>query len=147
MSTVRLDPQALARLLSSQDGPVWADIQRRGNRVLNEAVRRCPVDEGRLKNSLTMEMRRVSGVPVAVVGTNLEYGLYVHEGTGIYGTKNPRPIRPVRARVLRWPVKNNSGSGRRRYRGGKTARYAYAKQVKGMPGRPFLRDSLPAATR
>lgn len=141
--SVKLDPQALYGLLQSPAGPVAADIVRRSNRVLSDARRRCPVDEGRLRASLASEIRVEPGTIIGRVGTNVEYALYVHEGTGIYAGKGP--ITPKRARVLAWPVKNNTGRGRRRYRGGATAQYAYAKSVKGQPGKPFLRDALPAA--
>jgi phage gpG-like protein len=105
----------------------------------------APVDQGQLRSSLTMEMDEERGLPVVRVGTNVKYAIWVHEGTGIYGPRKT-PIRPVRARVLRWPVKNNTGSGRRRYRGGATENYAYAKQVKGSPGRPFLTKALKTVT-
>ena len=143
---VVLDNIALYQLLKGPNGAVWQDIHRRGNRVLNRARVLCPVDEGRLRASLTLEMRREGEEAVARVGTNLEYGLYVHEGTGIYGPRKT-PIRPVRARLLRWPAKNNSGAGRRRYKGGKTARYIYARQVKGVKPRRYLANALSAAKR
>lgn len=40
----------------------------------------CPVDDGNLRNSITHE---IDGT-VGVVGTNVEYAPYVHQGTGIY---------------------------------------------------------------
>lgn len=147
MAQVRIDQRQLKALLSGRDGPVYQDIMQRGNRVLAEAVRICPTDEGRLRNSLKMEMRLEDGVPVARIGSNLPYALYVHEGTGLWSKTRPGPIRPVNARVLRWPKRNNSGSGRRRYTGGKTSRYVFAKKSAGSPPRPFLRDALPAGLR
>lgn len=143
---VVLDNIALYQLLSGPQGAVWQDIHRRGNRVLNKARVLCPVDEGRLRASLALEMRREGDEAVARVGTNLDYGLYVHEGTGVYGPKG-MPITPKRAKLLRWPIKNNSGAGRRRYKGGKTARYAYAKSVKGVKPRRFLANALTEAKR
>lgn len=118
-------------------------MQRRGQRVLNAARRLCPVDEGRLRASLAMEMRQQTEGPVVRVGSNLKYAIYVHEGTGVYAGRGP--IRPKSGKYLRWPAKNNSGSGRRRYKSGRTSRYVFAKQVRGIPSRPFLRDALPAA--
>lgn len=144
MAGVKVENAQVVAYLRSANGPVWRDVQRRGNRVLNEARRLCPVDEGRLRSSLTLEMQTVQNLPAAVVGTNLEYGLYVHEGTGIYGPRRT-PITPKKARVLRWPVKNNQyrqTGGNRRYSGGRTAAYAYARSVKGVPPRPFLRNAL-----
>lgn len=147
MSGVKLEATQIVAALVGPQGQVFREVQRRGTRVLNEAKRLCPVDEGRLRSSLTMQMQTVGKLPAAVIGTNLEYGLYVHEGTGVYGPKRT-PITPKRARVLRWPVKNNAyktTGGNRRYKGGRTAAYAYAKKVKGVPPRPFLRNALERA--
>lgn len=142
---IRLDEGQMRQLLTSPQGPVWNELHRTGRQVLQRARVLCPVDQGQLRASLLMEMDTENGQPVARVGTNVTYALFVHEGTGIYGPRRT-PIRPVRARFLRWPIKNNTGSGRRRYRGGATERYAYAKQVKGSPPRPFLRKALEAVT-
>lgn len=133
----------LKALMASQNGPVWRDLNRRADRVLNKARRLCPVDQGQLKKSLTKEMALVNGVPVARVGTNVKYAIYVHEGTGLWG--RGQYIKPVRKSVLRWPMKNQSGRGNRRYRSGKTAGYVFSMRSKGVRGRPFLRDALDAA--
>jgi len=143
MTTVRIIDAEL-RKLTDPSGPIGSDLRRRGQRVLNAARRNCPVDEGRLRASLTMVIERVPGGLVARIGSNLKYARYVHDGTGIYGPR-ARPITPRNGRWLRWPVKNNSGVGRRRYAGGATAAFMYARSVRGMRGRPFLRDALPAA--
>jgi phage gpG-like protein len=140
----RLNESEVRKLLSSPGGGIYGDIQRRGNRVLNKARVLCPVDQGQLRASLAMEMNVVDGNPIARIGTNVKYAIFVHEGTGIHGPRKT-PIVPVRARVLRWPVKNQSGSGRRRFRGGATQQYAYSKSVKGTKGRPFLTKALLAA--
>lgn len=138
----RLDRAGINAVLSGPDGAAAHAVLRSGQRVLNRARQLCPVDEGRLRASLTLELRSEGGVPVARIGSNLPYALFVHEGTGIYAGRGV--IRPRTASVLRWPVKNNSGAGRRRYAGGRTSRYAYAKFVRGVKGRPFLRNALPA---
>lgn len=142
MAYVKLNYGQIGNLLQSPSGPVAAEVIKRSNRVLNKAKRLCPVDEGRLRSSLAFELRQDKASLVGRVGTNLEYGLFVHEGTGIYAGKGY--ITPKRGKFLRWPVKNNSGTGRRRYKAGATAQYAYAKRVKGIPGRPYLRDALDA---
>lgn len=143
-TSMKLDNAGITALLRGPQGASAQAVHRVGNRVLNNARRLAPVDTGRLRASLTMEMRLENGVPVARVGTNVGYGLFVHEGTGIYAGRPP--IRPRTARVLRWPAVNNSGSGNRRYSGGSTAGYIYARQVRGQPAQPFLRLAL-AATR
>ena len=152
MSTyVRLDPQAIRFVLESPAGPVMQDLLQRGNRVKTEAQRQLTsgrnkaVDTGRLRASIAVESGIVDNEPVARVGTNVSYALFVHDGTAGGGTGW---IYPRRARVLRWPVTNNayrSTGGNRRYRGGRTAAYAFAPRVRGMRPRPFLRDALPAA--
>jgi hypothetical protein len=138
---VVLNDEEMRRLLSGKNGAVWQDINRRAQRVLNGAIVGCPVDQGTLRQSLSKEMLLVNNEPVARVGSNLEYAIYVHEGVGMYGPRKT-PIVPVRAKALRWATKNNSGSGRRRYKGGATAAYTFSKRSKGFKGRPFLKDAV-----
>lgn len=145
--TVALEPRQVQALLAGSSGAIMADLLRRGRNVVNRARVLCPVDEGTLRASIeAVPMRGPDGLPMVQVGSRLKYAIYVHEGTGIYGPRGT-PIRPVRASILRWPAKNNSGSGRRRYRGGQTETWVYARQSSGSPARPFLRDALPEAQR
>lgn len=44
----------------------------------SDAANLCPVDTGRLRNSITHAID--DGGKAAVVGTNVEYALFVHEG-------------------------------------------------------------------
>ena len=71
------------------------------------------------------------GLPGVRIGTNVEYAIFVHEGTGIYGPKGV-PIRPSRAKAL---VFTPYGA----------VKPVFAKQVKGMPANPFLVNALWAA--
>lgn len=145
--TVELEPRQVQALLAGSSGQVMADLLRRGRNVVNRARVLCPVDEGTLRASIeAVPSRGPDGLPMVRVGSRLPYAIYVHEGTGIYGPRGT-PIRPVRASILRWPAKNNSGVGRRRYKGGSTAKWIYARQSSGSPPRPFLRDALPEAQR
>lgn len=50
--------------------------------IENEAKRKCPVDDGILRASITHGYDP-EGLQ-SVVGTNVEYAPYVHEGTGIH---------------------------------------------------------------
>lgn len=140
---VVLNPTEVRSLLSSPNGAVYSDIRRRANRVTNQARRLCPADTGRLRQSISFEMGKADDQIVARVGTNVDYGLFIHEGTANNGTGY---IYPKNAKVLRFPVTNKSGSGRRRYKAGATAQYAYAKRVRGIKATPFLRDALSAAS-
>lgn len=45
--------------------------------VQDDAKRNCPVDTGRLQGSIQYEVKENDGM----VGTNVEYAPYVHEGT------------------------------------------------------------------
>lgn len=107
------------------------DLKVRANRVLSAARRGCPVDQGRLRASLAVEFVTQFGQPIARIGSNLPYAIYVHEGTGVYGPKGT-PIVPRNGRYLVFTPK-----------GSKTK--VFAKSVRGMRGRPFLLDALDAA--
>lgn len=50
--------------------------------VENDAKRKCPVDTGQLRASITHEIEGTTGV----VGTNVEYAPYVEYGTGKYAS-------------------------------------------------------------
>lgn len=56
------------------------------------AKRACPVDTGRLKNSITHEVDGYGSGIKAVVGTNVEYASYVENGT--YRSKAKPYIKP-----------------------------------------------------
>lgn len=123
-----------------------ADLRRRANAVLRAARALTPTDTGRLKTSLAIEFSTApDGSPVARIGSNLPYAIFVHEGTGIYGPKGAM-IFPVKGKFMVWPAINNSGKGRRRFKAGKTELFIFAKSTRGMPGTPFLLDALDAAT-
>ena len=54
-------------------------------------------DTGRLRNSIAV----LKDGNKWLVGTNLEYAIYLEIGTGIHGPKK-RPIRPKKAQALHW---------------------------------------------
>lgn len=139
--TVRFQshPGELEALLTGPSGGVVQDLQRRGNRVLNLARTLAPVRKGILRGSLTTEPINVGGHPAIRIGTNLDYAIHVHEGTGIYAGHGM--ITPKRGQFMVWP---NDGRGGR-YAGGKTKAFVFARQTRGMPGRPFLLKALEAA--
>lgn len=147
---VRYDQGGLAALLRSRSGPVAADLLRRGRRVESKAKVLCPVDQGRLRSSITHELVEVGGDLVVRIGTNVSYARFVHDGTGIYGPSR-QPIRPRRSKVLAWPVRGSStrrASGRTVSSRSQTrSGTAFARSVAGAPGRPFLANALPEAGR
>lgn len=89
-------PAAIRRLLTGPQGGVARDLAQRAIRVQNAAKlyatgRPAPgatnpegrgprVDTGRLRSSITWELRQDSEGLAARVGTNVEYGYYLETG-------------------------------------------------------------------
>lgn len=103
--------------------------------VVDRAVERLSIqswdsgDLGRSMHALVVEAD-VSHA-VAQAGTDKEHGVFVEYGTGIYGTgegATRQPIRPKTGKFLRWV--------------GKDGTVHFAREVKGMEPRPFLRPAL-----
>ncbi len=134
----RLDLAAIRALLTSPYGGVTRDLLRRGLLVETAAKRNLGgiggpkrIDTGRLRASIsTSVVQRPSG-PAVVVGTNVRYARFVHNGTGLYGPRH-RMITPVRAKRLRFKPRGSR-------------RYVYARAVRGMAPNPFLKNALWAA--
>ncbi|PNT94150.1 HK97-gp10 family putative phage morphogenesis protein [Clostridium thermosuccinogenes] len=62
--------------------------------IESDAKKNCPVDEGRLRASITHDKEAKDDEIIGRVGTNVEYAPYVEMGTGIYaqngdGRKTP----------------------------------------------------------
>lgn len=57
-------------------------LERAGQLVENEAKKNCPVDDDTLRASIT-HVVDADNLSVSI-GTNVEAGIYVHEGTGIF---------------------------------------------------------------
>lgn len=136
----RLDLAAVQRLLTSSNGGVVRDLLRRGLLVETQAKRNLGgiggpkrVDTGRLRASIATQVVHRNGAPAVIVGTNVNYAILVHEGTGIYGPRHA-PIRPRRAKRLRFKPKGSR-------------RFVYARQVRGMAPNRFLVNALAAARR
>ena len=132
---------AVQQLLTGTNGAVYRDMLRRGLLVETKAKTNLQsdpsrVDTGRLRGSIRARMITLDGVPTARVGTNVEYALFVHDGTGIYGPRG-QYIVPVNKSVLRWKTK---GMGKSSANG-----YTYAKKSSGMRPNPFLKNALSAA--
>jgi hypothetical protein len=124
---VIINDSNMRALLTGQNGAVVTYMYDIGRQVQNEAKRRCPVDEGRLRASIENTVS-VNGTQVIVrVGTVVSYAMDVHEGTGIYGPSG-KVIRPTSAKALTW-----------RPRAGPRV---FVKWVRGQRGNPFLTDAL-----
>ena len=130
----------LRSVLTSPQGGLYRDLLRRGLAVETQAKRNLGgidgpkrIDTGRLRASIHTTIVLRNGNPTALVGTNVKYAILVHDGTGIYGPRH-RPIRPRRAKFLRFRPKGKRG-------------FVYAREVKGMKPNAFLRNALRAARR
>lgn len=136
----RLDLGAVNRLLTAPNGGMVRDLLRRGLLVETQAKRNLGgiggpkrIDTGRLRASIATQVVHRDGKPAVLVGTNVNYAILVHEGTGIFGPRHA-PIQPRRAKRLRFRPKGSR-------------RFVYAKQVRGMAPNRFLANALAAARR
>lgn len=116
-----------------------------GNKVQNVARRRVKFNTGRLAASVHVIVGSAPGFCWADIGTNLDYGLWTEEGTGIYNTG--RYIRPVRARAMRFKPSGRQigpvrGSGKFDRGPRKPQAFVFARKVKGQPGSHALVSSL-----
>lgn len=142
MATVRLDRRAVEAYLRGSTGPVAADLLRRGRQVEAEAKRLCPVDTNRLRSSIGHQLITDGGALSVRVGTNVDYALFVHEGT------RPHIIRPRTKKALAfvWPnAPGNIAAGRpKRSKRGKSGPFVVLAYVQhpGTRARPFLVDAL-----
>jgi len=118
----------IRKMFADPKGPVARGVLRMSKKVERKAKRLAPVDKGQLRASITSQVVFRGGLPIGRVGTNVKHAMWVHEGTGIYGPRG-MPIRPKNGKVLVFRPKG-------------AAKNVYVKSVKGMKGRPFLRDAL-----
>lgn len=126
--TVVFSGVGLTTLLASPEGPVGRDLARRAERVRGEAVRRAPVDTGRLRGSIRWSLVRDAIGLAAIVGTDVHYAIYVHEGT--------KPHFPPPGALAGWAKRHGFDS---------PYPVCFGIASKGTKARPFLRDALAAA--
>ena len=127
------------RLLRSPDGDVGQAVRRVVTSTRNLAVSLAPVDDGPLRASLRTKFEYGTRAVKGWVYSDLEYALYVHEGTGIYGPKG-QPIKPKRGRYLVFEARNARTTPRGR------GNLVFARQVRGQRPNRFLLRALQAAS-
>lgn len=132
MTTVEvkvLDTASLQHMLHSRDGAVARTMLQRALLIEADAKRRVKADHGRLRQSITHEFVMLEGVPAVRIGTNIEYALDVHNGTGLHGPQHHRVV-PVQARVMRFTSKSGD--------------IVFARSTQGQEPNPYLKNALEA---
>lgn len=136
-----LNPVEINRILRSPVGPVAKNLLKRGIKVQSQAKRNLGgntgsgprrIDHGLLRASIGTQLATYGDELAVRVGTNVYYGLWVHDGTGIYGPRHT-PIRPKQAKALRFFWK-------------KEGRWVVTKSVRGMRPNTYLKSALPFAS-
>lgn len=123
--------------LMSEKGLVRADVQRRARRVRDRARdllnERSAEPTGKIASSIryTTAEPRGEGRVAAQVGSDLLEADWVERGTGVYGP-HATPIVPRRAKVMVFESRMTGG-------------LVWVSQVRGQPGKHYLRDALQAA--
>lgn len=73
--------------LAALDSQIAAGLEAVGMVAETYAKRDCPVDTGRLRNSITHAVMQENGETAAIIGTNVEYGPFVELGTSMRKAK------------------------------------------------------------
>lgn len=136
---ITINDAEVDRLLRSADGDVYKAVERVVLATRNLAVSMAPVDDGPLRASLRTRMQATSREVKGWVYSNLDYSLYVHEGTGIYGPRG-QPIRPKRGQYLVFEARNARTTPRGR------GNLVFAREVRGQRPQRYLLNALRAAS-
>ena len=122
MGKVRINRSAYNTMLYRSTVTI---LMQYGRQVEFYSKKFAPHDTGYLRSDITTTfMPSGAGVPKVHVGSGLDYGLYQHEGTGIYGPRN-RPIKPKHSKFLVFTDKYGNLVFAKSVRGAKPTRYLY----------------------
>lgn len=108
--------------------------------VERAAREKCPKNTNDLRQSITSDVKESGARFVGVVGTHLDYGVYVHEGTGVH---SPLGRKDVPWYVPEWEIEPNGSKptyqGRVQIAYGKNGKRYY--MTDGIEPTPFLKDA------
>ncbi len=90
--------------------------------IQSSATQKAPKDTGNLKAGWEINIGTLKGT----LRNKMDYAIFVHEGTGIYGPMK-RAITPKSKSFLAWQ---------------KDGVWRFARSVKGMKPRPFLQEAV-----
>lgn len=82
--SVRVENDHTAEVLAKLKNGIQQALEQSGTLVENVAARNAPVDTGRLRNSLTHQMKGSDSVEI---GSDVEYAIYVECGTSRMGAR------------------------------------------------------------
>ena len=93
---VTVDPYdfigALDRFADRKEKQIIAGATKAALEVERLARQKCPKDTTALRQSITHDVRPRGPKVTAIVGSELEYAPYVHEGTGIHATLGRKDV-------------------------------------------------------
>lgn len=92
----------LDKLGGSSHDALKKGITRATGLVRGDAKELCPVNEGRLRNSIGASIQEKDGAIVGKVSTNIEYAPYVEFGTGPVGRASPKDLPPELAGKIQY---------------------------------------------
>lgn len=134
----QLNAGGIRTLLTAPNGGVARELLRRGLLVETQAKRNLGgvggpkrIDTGRLRASISTLMVTRDGAPAVLIGSNLYYARWVHDGTGVHGPRHTRIV-PKRAKFLRFRPKGSR-------------KFVFRRSVAGMVRNQFLKNALSAA--
>lgn len=103
---------------------VTAALSNAAGKIQSTAREKAPHRTGNLQRSILKEI----SYPEATVSVNEKYGLWVEQGTGLYGPRGQR-ITPRSAKVLAWSTDGGM---------------AFARWTRGMRARPYFKPAIEA---
>lgn len=128
ISTIEIKNDMTKEVLEAMKSQVLLGMEACGMEAEGYAKADCPVDTGRLRNSVAHKVVQEEENTVLYVGSNVEYALYHEYGTGIYaengmGRKTPwvyiddKGVRHVTRGVKpRHMLKNSLANHKERYK-------------------------------
>lgn len=121
---VKVDPTELLKYLNEyaerKESQIFHGIEKCCVRVQEVAFHKCPKDSEALRQSITYKVTMHGAKATGLVGSELEYAPYVHEGTGIHSRTG------MGRKDVPWSYQDEEGNWH---------------STEGMEARPFLEEA------
>lgn len=119
LSDIKFSRAGMNHLRQDRDGEVGRDLYRRGLRLQALAKASAPIESGRLKESIYLRYSKGASNPSIIVGSELNYAYYVHEGVRPHQIMPDQPGRMLRfqvnGRIVYATKVNHPGQAPQRY--------------------------------